>query len=161
MSDLNDRAGEEWESLRLMSFHGAPWDSADPPKSWLADMTREHVAKVADLINELASELRAAEARVVALERQIQDIGPFFVRDCARHVGLPDNTSMDEIMARVAALTQALQEAHDALNGLWVAFGNEFRENDDLYVVQRMNAVLRRGYAEFGFPITAALEEPR
>lgn len=76
----------------------------------------EHGARLfSDLVRKLVAAPRRGgvrltqdEARlVVALMRERDDIGPFFVRDCARLVGLPDVAAMDDIMARLRAATLA------------------------------------------------------
>lgn len=54
VDDLDARAYEEWESLGLMSFHGAPWDA----DVMLADLSRDDVAQLRELVNELASSRR-------------------------------------------------------------------------------------------------------
>ena len=66
--DLNDRAGVEWEALRLLSFHGAPWN----PDEWLADLTREDVDGIAALINELAASRRAFKNGILPLRREVE-----------------------------------------------------------------------------------------
>lgn len=48
--------------------------------------------------------LAAARTDNERLRRQVEDIGPFFARDIARLVGLPDDAWMDGIYERVAAL---------------------------------------------------------
>lgn len=67
---LDQLAEAEWESLRLLSFHGAPWNADE----WLADLTREDVTRITNLINELAASRRGVLERIRELEAIIEEV---------------------------------------------------------------------------------------
>lgn len=58
----------------------------------------EHVARLrADNHAAAADALERCEEERKRLERERQDLGPFFVRDMARIAGLPDDADMNQI----------------------------------------------------------------
>ncbi len=59
MSDLVERAREEWEALGNVSYHGGLGGGI-----WTADLTEDDVSQIRELIRELAHALCVARASV-------------------------------------------------------------------------------------------------
>ncbi len=82
---------------------------------------REQTRRDADWVSIPVSEFEALHARAEQAERERDELGPLFIRDACRLLGIDESDSlrMDKIAARLAsvpALVEALREASTALS---------------------------------------------
>lgn len=84
------------------------WDDEDEA-AWIAEGKRQWGIDPSDCEwKEVWAELPAgALTDAFTTPTVTGEVGPFFVRDCARLVGLPDDALMDEIMERLRRATVA------------------------------------------------------
>jgi hypothetical protein len=67
-----------------------------------------------DVARDALAELSALAARAEELQRERDDYGPYFARDMARIVGLPDDAWMDAIAARIRNVVAGAARAEEA-----------------------------------------------